>query len=1349
MGEEIMKFKKIMFVSILLLAILTIGAVSASDDNVTDGLAVSEDSEVGSSMENVEIISNQDYKELIGNSHENDNLKMDTDFNVEFSQLIDNTPENGTLELEKDYEIRRGDEVIISKSITIDGKNHVFSGSTPEILFTIAADNVVLKNIVFMDSYPNNPLIVGGTLENCTFINFYRHAIFTNGTAYNCNFINTSGRAVDTALGVYNSCFVNCSGGAVYDTPVYNCSFVNCSSEYGGAVDFYYLYNGTVADCRFINCSATGNGGAVYYQHKYRISNCTFEDCSCIGGAVVANADVIGCSFVNTVGSCVDRGNAYNSTFTNAFSSEYGAGLFKGSSYNSTFINCSASADGGAIYEGNCYSSTFINCSAVNGGAFYSINKKSIHDSYFEGCHAEEGGAVYGWFNGFENYRVSVYNSTFLNCCATQYGGALSQCKVFDSSFVNCHSDNGGALCDCDVYNSNVENCGANLGGAAYNTYSYNSTFKNCSSLSDGGAIYGYCGAENSTFINCSSQSNGGAIYCKEQCEIDECSFVDCSAANNAGAVYLGGWECTILNSTFIRCVSENEAGAVYDVIVRYSRFENCTSKNGFAVSESYVYKCIFINSYIGNTNISVIVKNTDLNEDAIINISVEDIADGFAAVTVNGSLYDVNITDGMGSLSISNLSIGKYFVNVTCYPNGYYPVSQNANFEVKDLYDTNITLTTEKRLIPGNGILTVTLDERINGSVTVQFEDITRNVEIVNGQGKFELKDLYEGVWYVKIIFAGDNDFSAKTVNNFFRVYEDPNLRAYPSNSYSTSDDIIFRIKLDSQSYSDDNYVNIKVISGNDTVAEQNVSHWEYNDAYPNVGKLDVGEYSLVVSYGGYGEYGAAQLIKTFKVLPDPNIVISVDNVTYGEMAVVNVSINENANGSLIFEIDNVVYDIILYQGKGSYNISNLTLGRHHVEINYYDYVVFGYSYVQAFFDVVKVMPEVIIPSLDNVSANATIEIIFPEDATGSGTFRISMIDYSFDVVGGKTKFTLPDLAEGEYYYTVFYYGSPKYSVFTSSGTMKINSKGSDVAGNSTVEPKITIPNLDESSSDATVEISLPADAAGTVTLTVDGKDYVFDVVNGKADVKLPELTDGNHPYTITYSGDSKYSSVTNNGSLKVNKTNVGPVENQTNSTVNPNNKTDNNPAENSTSQENTTVVDNSKIVASNVNVVYSAGSYYTITVYGTNGELADGETVKVTGKISKSLTTTNGVARFKVTNVPGTYKINITALGKSVVKTLTVKHLVTLKSVTVKKSAKKLTLQATLGKVNGKYLKNKKITFKFNGKKYTAKTDKKGVAKVTIKSSVLKKLKVGKKVTYQATYSKDTVKKTVKVKK
>lgn len=82
------------------------------------------------------------------------------------------------------------------------------------------------------------------------------------------------------------------------------------------------------------------------------------------------------------------------------------------------------------------------------------------------------------------------------------------------------------------------------------------------------------------------------------------------------------------------------------------------------------------------------------------------------------------------------------------------------------------------------------------------------------------------------------------------------------------------------------------------------------------------------------------------------------------------------------------------------------------------------------------------------------------------------------------------------------------------------------------------------------------------------------------------------------------------------------------------------------------------------------------------------------------------------------------------------------TLKTVTVKKSAKKLVLKATL-KINGKAKMGLKVIFKFNGKKYTAKTNKKGIAKVTIKKNILKKLKVGKKVKYQASYGKTTVKK------
>ena len=87
------------------------------------------------------------------------------------------------------------------------------------------------------------------------------------------------------------------------------------------------------------------------------------------------------------------------------------------------------------------------------------------------------------------------------------------------------------------------------------------------------------------------------------------------------------------------------------------------------------------------------------------------------------------------------------------------------------------------------------------------------------------------------------------------------------------------------------------------------------------------------------------------------------------------------------------------------------------------------------------------------------------------------------------------------------------------------------------------------------------------------------------------------------------------------------------------------------------------------------------------------------------------------------------------------------TLKKVTVRKS-KDLKITATL-KLNGKVAKGKRLGFWFNGKTYKAKTNSKGVAKITIKKNKLKKFKVGKKVTYKVTYGSKTVKKKVKVKK
>ena len=170
------------------------------------------------------------------------------------------------------------------------------------------------------------------------------------------------------------------------------------------------------------------------------------------------------------------------------------------------------------------------------------------------------------------------------------------------------------------------------------------------------------------------------------------------------------------------------------------------------------------------------------------------------------------------------------------------------------------------------------------------------------------------------------------------------------------------------------------------------------------------------------------------------------------------------------------------------------------------------------------------------------------------------------------------------------------------------------------------------------------------------------------------------------------------------------------------------------------------------NINMYYFDGTKYSFKLYGANGKLVGKNkvvTVKIGKKSYKVKTNAYGVVSLKIPKEfkPGTYKISVTYAGQTVKNTLKVKQSLKTSKVTVKKSAKKLVLKATL-KNGKKAVKGKWITFKFNGKTYKAKTNYKGIAQKTLTKKVIKKLKKGKAYKVQVIYLKDIVKTTVKVK-
>lgn len=236
--------------------------------------------------------------------------------------------------------------------------------------------------------------------------------------------------------------------------------------------------------------------------------------------------------------------------------------------------------------------------------------------------------------------------------------------------------------------------------------------------------------------------------------------------------------------------------------------------------------------------------------------------------------------------------------------------------------------------------------------------------------------------------------------------------------------------------------------------------------------------------------------------------------------------------------------------------------------------------------------------------------------------------------------------------------------------------------------DDKIDIKLPETNSNDNSIVVNLPKDAQGEVILKINNQEYKFKVENGVSNVKLPDLKNGNYDYTITYSGDGKYSSFTKSNNLVVNK------------------------------------VLKTTIVANDISVVYKSNKYVDISLKDSEGKPVANVDIRIN---INGETTTLSLDSFGTTSYstellkPKTYTATITFGGnkkydkstatvKVTVKKATPK--ITAKAKTFKKSVKTKKYTITLKTNQNKVMKNTKVTIKVNKKTYSAKTNSKGVA-------------------------------------
>ena len=133
-----MNLKKLIIVSCILIAILSLSAVSA-EDNALSTFSDDNDDAFNQLCEDEDTVQTSDDSQKTF-----DDLQKD----------IDAGQDNIVLNNNYTYLKNKDKTVLINKTITIDGNNHVINATGQSKIFNVTAENVTLKNIVFLyDDY--------------------------------------------------------------------------------------------------------------------------------------------------------------------------------------------------------------------------------------------------------------------------------------------------------------------------------------------------------------------------------------------------------------------------------------------------------------------------------------------------------------------------------------------------------------------------------------------------------------------------------------------------------------------------------------------------------------------------------------------------------------------------------------------------------------------------------------------------------------------------------------------------------------------------------------------------------------------------------------------------------------------------------------------------------------------------------------------------------------------------------------------------------------------------------------------------------------------------------------------
>ena len=930
----------------------------------------------------------------------------------------------------------------------------------------------------------------------------YAGAVYIWGSNYNiadCVFDN------NTAFGKGNMTPNNNNGGALvvsqvskFNEPITGTisgsKFTNNKAQYGGAAYFNKGFV-TITDSVFENNIATAEGGAVGFSRaSVKDLVVSINNSSFVGN----KAPVAGAIFTN-----VDS-KITNSNFTKNTASKGGAVLNENGAKltvdNSTFKDNAADSYGGAVLN--------------NGELIVTNSVFDANDILNRGSAGVDhgGAAIYNW----ENAKLDISKSNFTNNIKNYVNGdrlvgavtTIGNATIRDSYFVNNSGRWGGALAAT-----------GGVSGSAINTISVDGTkFVNNTALY-GGAMFVWASnytISNSVFDNNSAfgkgdmspnDNNGGALIVTQDNIPVSGKIVNSNFTNNkaqyGGAAWINEGTVDIDGSNFINNTATTTAGAI-----------------GFDSQYTKIIATVDSSKFVNNTAGSY--------AGAIYNLG---------DLTVSGSEFDNNKAQ-FGDIIYNNKIYNKEGI-LSINGNKYSNYTEN-KAPIINIGDINTISST------GGIIVTVLDNKTVNvcyGDVVTLHATVVADGVLVAGQKLFFVIDNVE---YIANSLGNGSyiasyevkDVGSKTVGI---VYDgsDVNIKTGMLNiSKATPDLTVGALNITVGDLEIITVTGPKDATGLITLTLNGIDYILpiYNgEAKFYFQDLTADEYEVSASYSGDNHYVAAEnstVFKVDKVLA--NLKINVEDITFGENGLVIITLPSDIDGSVVtVNVNGKVYPVTVENGFAKLPLRELNAGDYTISAVFAGNDKYLPGVSNALLTVSKADPalNVFISDVDYYGAfniNVALTGVDAIGLNGDVIVTVNGKDYTVNVVNGKGNVTGVKLAAGTYDFTAKFAGDNNYNDVGDSGNFKVNKV------DSAIDVAVSDIKVGE---DAVITVKLLSDATGSVTVTVNGKDYTEPVVNGIANVKVSGLKADTYDVAVKYSGDNNYNDAVATSSFTVSK--------------------------------------------------------------------------------------------------------------------------------------------------------------------------------------------------------------------